>query len=77
MTGFPARKFGLEGRGLVREGAAADLVVFDPVTVRDVGTFEDPLRYPEGIPHVFVNGVHAVRDGQLAGVNAGRALRRV
>jgi len=76
MTGFPARKFGLVGRGVVCEGAAADLVVFDPATVRDTGTFEDPIHYPEGIVHVFVNGVHTVRDGGLTGATAGRALRR-
>jgi len=76
MTGLPARTFGLEGRGEICEGACADLVVFDPATVRDTGTFEDPKRYPEGIAHVFVNGVHAVAGGALTGTSAGRGLRR-
>jgi N-acyl-D-amino-acid deacylase len=76
MTGFPARKFGLEGRGVVREGAFADLVVFDPERIRDTGTFEDPNRYPDGIPHVFVNGTWVVRDGRHTGARPGRPLRR-
>ena len=76
MTGLPAAKFGLEDRGLVREGAFADLVLFDPDSVIDVGTFEDPNRYPEGIVHVLVNGTPVVRDGEHTGARPGRALRR-
>jgi N-acyl-D-amino-acid deacylase len=76
MTGLSAKKFGFSDRGVVREGACADLVVFDPDTIRDVGTFEDPNHYPTGICHVFVNGQQAVRDGQHTGARSGRALRR-
>ncbi len=76
MTGFSAEKFGLRERGVIEEGAYADLVLFDPDQIIDRGTFEDPNRYPDGIAHVFVNGVHAVRDGSLTGARAGRALRR-
>jgi N-acyl-D-amino-acid deacylase len=76
MTGLPARKFGLEGRGSVRPGAFADLVVFDPATVLDVASFEDPHRPPEGIPWVFVNGSVVVRDGSPTGGRPGRPLRR-
>jgi N-acyl-D-amino-acid deacylase len=76
MTGFPAAKFGLEGRGLVKPGAVADLVLFDPQRVIDRGTFEDPKRPPEGIRAVFVNGVKAVDGGRLTGDRAGRVLRR-
>jgi N-acyl-D-aspartate/D-glutamate deacylase len=76
MTGLPARVFGLVDRGLVREGARADLVVFDPERIIDRGTFEDPNQYPEGIPHVIVNGVQVVRDAAHTGARPGRALRR-
>ena len=76
MTGFPARKFGIEDRGEVRTGAFADLVVFDPARVADIATYEDPQQPPAGIPHVFVNGRHVVRDGAHTGARPGRTLRR-
>jgi N-acyl-D-aspartate/D-glutamate deacylase len=76
MTGLPAARFGLHGRGAVRPGAWADLVLFDPARVRDVGTYEDPKRPPEGILHVFVNGTAVVRDGEHTGARPGRTLRR-
>ncbi|HXH84280.1 MAG TPA: D-aminoacylase, partial [Candidatus Tectomicrobia bacterium] len=56
MTGMPAARLGLRDRGVVREGAHADLTVFDPATVRDESTYADPHRYPTGIPYVIVNG---------------------
>jgi N-acyl-D-amino-acid deacylase len=75
MTGFPAARLGLKERGVIRAGAAADLVVFDPATVRDTATYEDPCRYPEGIDVVLVNGV-AVKDaGGHTGALPGRVLR--
>ena len=76
MTGFPAERIGLRDRGRIEEGLAADLVVFDPETVVDVATYEDPHRFPEGVPHVFVNGEAIVRDGELTGALPGRVLRR-
>lgn len=76
MTGFAARKFGLKDRGAIRPGACADLVLFDPATVIDRGTFEDPKRAPEGIRAVFVNGARAVAGGKVTGVRSGRVLRR-
>ena len=76
MTGFAAAKFGLKDRGLIREGAFADLVVFDPATIIDRGTFEDPKRAPEGIRAVFVNGARAVDGGKVTGVRTGKVLRR-
>ena len=76
MTGFSAAKFGLVDRGLVREGAYADLVVFDPDAIDDVSSYEDPRRHPAGIHHVFVNGRAVVRDGVHTGDRSGRALRR-
>jgi dihydroorotase/N-acyl-D-amino-acid deacylase len=76
MTGLPAKKFRLEGRGEIRPGAYADLVVFDPRTIADTATEEDPHQYPTGIAHVLVNGSFVVRDGAHTGARPGRALRR-
>jgi N-acyl-D-amino-acid deacylase len=76
MTGMPAAKFGLTDRGEIRANGYADLVLFDPARVIDVGTFEDPNHYPDGIVHVFVNGRHTVADGTHRGARAGKALRR-
>ena len=76
MTGFPARRLGLRDRGVIDEGMAADLVVFDPETVVDNATFEEPHRYPEGIPHVLVAGEPVVLNGRHTGARPGRVLRR-
>ncbi len=76
MSGFPAKKFQIANRGLVKEGFYADLVIFDPDTVIDNATYENSRVGPDGIPHVIVNGQFAVRDGQHAGSRSGRALRR-
>ena len=76
MTGFPARKFGLRDRGVIRENAAADIVIFDAARIIDVGTYEDPNHPPAGIHHVFVNGTRVVRDGAHTGARPGRPLRR-
>jgi N-acyl-D-amino-acid deacylase len=76
MTGMPAAKFGIASRGLVKEGFFADLVLFDPGTVIDGASYEDPRVGPTGIPHVVVNGQFAVRDGKHAGSRSGRALKR-
>lgn len=77
MTGYSADTFGLVDRGYLRQGAFADMVVFDPATVIDQGTFDDPNQYPAGIQRVFVNGVEVVRDDVPTGAFPGRALRRV
>jgi N-acyl-D-amino-acid deacylase len=76
MTGLPARKFGLSDRGVVREGLAADLVLFDAATVRDVATFTDPQRPAEGIQGVWVNGILSSRDQLSTGARGGRFLAR-
>jgi N-acyl-D-aspartate/D-glutamate deacylase len=76
MTGLPARVFGLADRGVVRAGAFADLVVFDPEQIADRGTYEEPKQFPAGILHVLVNGAAVVRDGAPTGARPGRALRR-
>jgi N-acyl-D-aspartate/D-glutamate deacylase len=76
MTGFPAHKFGLRDRGVVKEGAFADLVLFDPATVIDKGTYDNPNQYPVGIRQVFVNGEAAVLDDVVQARRHGRVLRR-
>ena len=75
ISGLPARKLGLADRGVLRVGAVADVVVFDPGSVADRATFDDPHRYPAGIPHVVVGGVHTIRDGEQTGRMGGRAVR--
>jgi N-acyl-D-amino-acid deacylase len=74
MTSLPAGHFHLGNRGLLKEGYAADVVVFDPRTVRDASTFERPHAYPEGIPYVLVNGAIVVRKGEHTSARAGLAL---
>jgi dihydroorotase/N-acyl-D-amino-acid deacylase len=74
MTSLPAERFGLRGRGVIAPGAAADLVVFDPDTVLDRATYEDPLLPPSGVRDVFVNGMAAVLGGRPTGARAGRVL---
>ena len=76
MTGLPARRMGLPERGEVREGWYADLVVFDPSTVADAATFEEPHQYAVGIPYVVVNGWITVDDGKYRDLRAGRVLTR-
>jgi dihydroorotase/N-acyl-D-amino-acid deacylase len=74
MTSLPASRMGLADRGIVRAGMAADLVAFDPARVRDVSTYEDPLRYSEGIPFVAVNGRLVVDDGRITEARPGRPI---
>jgi len=75
MTSLPASHFRFNDRGLVKAGYAADLVVFDPARVGDAATFEKPHAYATGIPHVLVNGVFVVRDGEHTGATPGAVLR--
>jgi N-acyl-D-amino-acid deacylase len=77
MTSLPAQTFRLRDRGLVREGFAADLVIFDEATVNDRATFERPHQYPSGISYVFVNGQAALARGEITAARAGTALRLV
>lgn len=76
LSGRPAARLKLHNRGLIREGYAADVVLFDPETVRDEATFENPRRAATGIHYVLVNGTAAIEGGQPTGARAGRALRR-
>ncbi len=75
MSGIPAARYGLRDRGRIEVGAAADLVVFDPATVADRSTYEEPRLPPVGIDAVIVNGQVAARDGRATGIRAGRVLR--
>ncbi len=74
LSGLPATNLSLEGRGFVRTGMFADVVVFDPAAVSDRATFEDPHQYAVGMRHVFVNGVQVLKDGEHTGARPGRAL---
>jgi N-acyl-D-amino-acid deacylase len=76
MTGAPAARLGLTDRGLLRDGYAADLVVFDPVRVRANATHDQPRRFPDGIEYVVVNGALVVDRGVHTGATPGGALRR-
>lgn len=75
MTSLPAQTFRLRDRGLVREGFAADLVIFDEATIADRATFEQPHQYPSGISYVFVNGQAVLAQGEMTAARAGAALR--
>jgi N-acyl-D-amino-acid deacylase len=75
LSGLPAANLGLRDRGRLAAGRFADVVVFDPATIADRATFEDPHQYAVGVKHVFVNGVQVLRDGEHTGATPGRALR--
>ncbi|HEU5476028.1 MAG TPA: D-aminoacylase [Actinophytocola sp.] len=77
LTGRPARRLRLSDRGLLREGYAADLVLFDPETVADRATFDDPRRPAAGIPYVLVNGTPVIDDGRPTGALPGHSIRPV
>jgi N-acyl-D-amino-acid deacylase len=74
MTSLPAAVFGLKDRGIVREGAFADLLVFDPAQVRDTATYEDPHQLADGMVHVLVNGQPVRADGRFTGALPGRIV---
>ena len=75
-TGLPAEIFSLPGRGFIRPGAWADVVIFDPARIQDRATFDDPWRPPDGISAVIVNGQVAVRAGRVTGALFGRPILR-
>ena len=74
LSGLPATNLGLDRRGLLKEGMFADVVVFDPRTIADRATFEQPHQYAVGMRHVFVNGMQVLKDGEHTGAKPGRAL---
>lgn len=75
MTSLPAANIGIRERGSLVPGYYADVVVFDPATVRDHATFEEPLQYATGVEHVFVNGEQVLKDGEHTGAMPGRVVR--
>jgi N-acyl-D-amino-acid deacylase len=75
MTSLPAANIGIRERGSLVEGYYADVVIFDPATVRDHATFEEPLKYATGVEHVFVNGEQVLKDGEHTGATPGRVVR--
>jgi N-acyl-D-amino-acid deacylase len=76
MTSLPAQTFGLYKKGILRERLDADVVIFDPETIIDHSTFDDPAQPPSGIRWVIVNGELAVENGEVVGATSGQVLRR-
>ena len=74
MTGMASTRFGLKNRGFIASGMAADLVLFDPLTVIDTGTYVDPTSVPHGLHSVWVNGICVTQDGHSTGERPGQAL---
>ena len=75
LSSLPAENLRLRDRGLLRPGCFADIVVFDPATIADHATFDDPHRYASGVVHVLVNGVPVIRAGEHTGALPGRVVR--
>lgn len=76
MTSLPAERLGLKDRGILKEGMKADITIFNPETVKDLGTFGAPHQYPAGIPYVLVNGEITVDQGKLTEKRGGLVLRK-
>ena len=74
LTSLPATNHKLTGRGLLKPGYFADVVIFDPATIADKATFENPFQYAVGVQHVFINGKQVLKNGEHTGVFPGRAL---
>ena len=76
MTSFPAQRLGLKDRGLILEGNWADIVVFNPDTVKDNATYADPHQFPDGIEYVLINGEFVIKNGKKTTSAPGRVIRR-
>ncbi len=74
LSGLPATNLGLEGRGFLKKGMFADIVIFDPNTIADRATFEKPHQYAVGVRDVFVNGVQVLKNGEHTEAKPGRAV---
>ena len=74
LTSLPAQTLGIERRGVIKEGSFADIVVFDPQTIRDRATFDKPHQYAAGVNYVLVNGQVVLDNGRHTGARAGRVL---
>ena len=75
MTSLPAQNLKLDRRGRLEKGYYADIVVFDPATISDHATYENPRQYATGVIHVFVNGVQVLKDGEHTGAKPGQVVR--
>ena len=75
LTYLPAENLGISRRGMLKQGYFADIVVFDPGSIQDQATFEEPHQYATGVSHVFVNGQQVLRDGEHTGATPGRIVR--
>jgi len=75
FTSRPAARVGIADRGLLRPGFKADITIFNPATIRDASTFEDPTHYSQGIEHVFVNGKAVVASGKITAERPGEPIR--
>lgn len=75
MTSLPADNLGLDGRGRLKEGAYADIVVFDPDRIQDRATYSEPMKFATGVDHVFVNGTHVLKGGEHTGAKPGQVVR--
>ncbi len=76
MTGLPAEQFGLAKRGVLKEGNAADVLVFDPAAIKEKTTYARPHQLSEGMRHIFVNGIHTLAEGRPTGMRGGTFLPR-
>jgi N-acyl-D-amino-acid deacylase len=76
ITSSPARKFNINDRGVLKKGGFADIVVWDPATIKDKGSQIEPRQYPEGIHYVLVNGKLVIKDGIHTGALPGKILTR-
>jgi N-acyl-D-amino-acid deacylase len=75
LTSLPASTLGIRERGRIAEGYFADVVIFDPATIQDHATYENPHQYATGVAHVFVNGTHVLNNGEHTGSKPGRVVR--
>ena len=75
LTSLPARNLKLQQRGSLTAGNLADVVVFDPATIQDHATFDNPHQYATGVIHVFINGTQVLKDGEHTGARPGRVVR--
>ncbi len=75
MTSLPMDNLHIADRGRLREGAYADIVVFDPAAIQDHATFDEPYQFSTGVDHVFINGVHILKGGEHTGATAGQVVR--
>jgi N-acyl-D-amino-acid deacylase len=75
FSSLPAQRMGLTDRGVLKQGMWADVVIFDPATVRDLATFENPNQLSEGMVYVLVNGVPVIDQDKMTGALPGKVLR--